>query len=236
MVEGELGLVDQMWESVAVARAAAMRLRIPFGLLVLDGLVLPWLAMAGRFAEGEAMVVEIDRLNHEMTLDEVGEATAQALLSLRVWQGRGAEVAPIMLGLQEAPMAMSAVVVAQLLRAGLDDQARAHLAAHPVRLAEDDWFAMLNWGSAAEVALAFGDVGLGAAAYERLAPHAGRTCGSGSANALGPVDAFLALAARAVGETALATRHADRSEELTTAWRIPLAGAWLRDHRRRYAF
>ena len=38
-----------------MARDRAERLHLPYGLLVLDTLELPWLAMAGRFDEGEAV-------------------------------------------------------------------------------------------------------------------------------------------------------------------------------------
>ena len=42
-----------MWATAAEARAQAERLHLPYGLVVLDTLELPWLAMAGRFEEGE---------------------------------------------------------------------------------------------------------------------------------------------------------------------------------------
>ena len=53
VVAGELGLVEEMWEHAVVARDWAERLRLPYGLIVLDSLELPWLAMAGRFDECE---------------------------------------------------------------------------------------------------------------------------------------------------------------------------------------
>ena len=45
---------QDMWAAVAVARAEAERQRMLYGLMVLDSLVLPWHAMAGRFDECEA--------------------------------------------------------------------------------------------------------------------------------------------------------------------------------------
>jgi hypothetical protein len=97
----------------------------------------------------------------------------------------------------------------------------------------DDWFALLTWCTAGEVALGLGDQELAAAAYQRAAPFAGRVCAGGSGAPLGPVDAFLALAAAAVGETATATRHADRAMELCEEWQIPPVAQWLRDQRDR---
>ena len=43
-------------------------------------------------------------------------------------------------------------------------------------------------------------------------------------------------AAQTVGETASATRHADRALELMEQWQIPLAAEWLRDLRERSGF
>ena len=53
---------------------------------------------------------------------------------------------------------------------------------------------------------------------------------------MGPVDAFLAHAAAAVGERDLAARHADDALRLMEEWQIPLAAQWLRDQRERYGF
>jgi hypothetical protein len=59
---------------------------------------------------------------------------------------------------------------------------------------------------------------------------------AGSGPALGPVDAFLALAAAAVGEAGLATRHADDAEALCERWEIPAVGRWFRELRDQYGF
>jgi hypothetical protein len=53
---------------------------------------------------------------------------------------------------------------------------------------------------------------------------------------MGPVDAFLAMGAAAVGEVGLAARHAADAEVLMEQWRIPLAASWFRDQRVRYGF
>lgn len=53
---------------------------------------------------------------------------------------------------------------------------------------------------------------------------------------LGPVDAFLALAAQATGDAPAATRHADRAADLMAAWSIPLAAQWLEGQRKTYGF
>jgi hypothetical protein len=158
-------------------------------------------------------------------------------MSLRLWQGRSAEIAP---KLEEfaalSPLPVTSTVIVFWLRAGETELATRCWRAHPIDLTGDDWFAMLNWASAAEAALVLDDHALASAAYDRLAPFAGRSGSAGSGNANGPVDAFLALAAAAVGETALAGQHADRALELCEEWDIPLAAQWLRDQRERFGF
>jgi hypothetical protein len=236
VVEGELGRVDSMWSSAATARAAAERLRIPYGLLVLDNLTVPWLAMAGRFDECEEVLNRIARLDEQMALDNPGEAAAEAMIGLRLWQGRGEEVLPMLLAMEGGPMPITSLVLVYLLRVGRGEEAAAHYVQHPVDLSANDWFSMLNWCAAAEAASGLGDARLAAAAYAKLAPFAGRSCTAGSGNAMGPVDGFLALAAVAVGERTLATQHADAAAELIAAWGIPLAAQWLCDHRERLEF
>ncbi len=236
VVHAELGQVPQMWEMAAVAREHAERLRLPYGLMVLDSVELPWLAMAGRFDEGERLLADLVALGEQMELHQKEEALAGGIMALRTWQGRVAEVVPVVEALAGGPLPSSTTVAAYMLRSGEPDRARAFLAQHPVELDGVTWFSMLNWACAAEVALGLGDPALGARAYDLLAPYAGRSACAGSGSALGPVDGFLALAAAATGEGDLATRHADRAQELLEQWEIPVAAHWLRDLRDRHGF
>ena len=50
---------------------------------------------------------------------------------------------------------------------------------------------------------------------------------AGSGLTLGPVDAFLALAAAAAGDRDAAARHADAAAALMEHWDIPLCGTWF---------
>ena len=122
-----------------------------------------------------------------------------------------------------------------LLRLGLADEARALAPAIDVDEPES-WFSLLVWCTAGEVALGIGDAQLGAAAYARAAPYSGGLCLGGTGAPLGPVDAFLALAAAATGETATAGRHADLALAQCQEWQIPPVAQWLRDQRDRYGF
>ncbi|MFN8192934.1 MAG: BTAD domain-containing putative transcriptional regulator [Nocardioidaceae bacterium] len=81
---GELGRLEEMWETAAVARDYATRLRIPYGLMVLESLELPWLSMAGRFEEAEAGLASLMQLADQMELHQKDEAMAGALMSLRL--------------------------------------------------------------------------------------------------------------------------------------------------------
>ena len=78
--------------------------------------------------------------------------------------------------------------------------------------------------------------GAAADAYAALSEFSGQPACVGSGTALGPVDAYLAMAAEATGERALATRHADDAARLCEEWRIPLAAQWFADLRSRFGF
>ena len=106
----------------------------------------------------------------------------------------------------------------------------------PVAFDRQDWFSQLEWAAGAEAACAIGDASLAARAYERLAPFAGKPCCAGSGMHIGPVDAYLALAAAATGETSLAASHADSALELCVTWEIPLVAEWLRGQRDSHGF
>jgi tetratricopeptide (TPR) repeat protein len=233
---GELGNVARMWEVAAEARAQAERLHLPYGLVVIDNLLLPWYVMAGNFEEGEACLAHVMRLSQQMATPQTEDAVAGAMITLRLWQGRADEVAPALMSFEGGPMPITSTLLVFLIRAGDLETAKAHAAEYPMVLDAVDWFSMLNWASAAEASLWLQDHETAAAAYEKLAPYAGRVASSGSGNASGPVDAFLAHAAAAVGDRDLATRHADDAMRLMEEWQIPLAAQWLRDQRERFDF
>jgi DNA-binding SARP family transcriptional activator len=232
----DLGRPGQMFEEVEAARAEAVRLRIPFGLIVLDGLVLSWWALAGRFEECAEILDRIDRLAAQMSLENVGDAMVSAQLSLLRWQGRDAELAAMLESLVAEMPEFGVLLATARWRAGDHDGARAHAAAHPPDLGHEDIYSAFVWIHAAELALYLGDRDLGAAVGALLAPYAGESVAAGSMVASGPVDLYLALAAAACGETDEATRHADRAAELCRSWEIPLVGDWLERVRAENAF
>ena len=186
--------------------------------------------------ECEERMARIVKLDQQMSLQQSADATAGALVALRLWQGRSAEIAPLLAALEDGPLPVTSSRLVFLLRGGEEAAARALHAERPVELEQEDWFSMLNWCCAAEASLWLDDRDLAAAAYARIAPFEGYSCSAGSGNAMGPVDAYLAQAAAAVGEAELAARHADRALELMETWQTPLAAQWLRDQRGRFCF
>jgi hypothetical protein len=100
----------------------------------------------------------------------------------------------------------------------------------------DNWYATFHWALGAEIALRFGDRGLGARLHQRLLPMRGGAIISGTGPAHGPADAYLALAAAAAGESDVAGRHADAAMDLCRTWEIPQVSRWLADLRDRYSF
>jgi hypothetical protein len=232
----EAGLVDEMWSLIADVRARAERLRMPHTLLVLDALTMPWLAMAGRFEEADALLLGIFGYIERVTIPQVQEAVAGATAVVMMWRGESENVVGPIKDLVDGPLPLNMAVAQILIRGGNEEEARAWYAEHPAQDVADDWLSTSVWGAAAEVALHVGDPALAARAYAEIRPYAGQVCSAGSANPMGPTDAFLALAAAATGETALATQHAEDALVLIRAWRIPLVEEWFLDERERFGF
>ncbi|MFC4784803.1 BTAD domain-containing putative transcriptional regulator [Nocardioides sp. MAHUQ-72] len=241
VAEGELGLVEEMERGIAETRVQAQRVRHLYAEMVLDSLEVSWLAMRGEHERADLVVQHMVELGRTTVIPQFEEAVSGAFLAQMLWQGRHEEMVEVLRSLEGTTfLPIATTIVALLCRAGRVEEAREHHRTHRAEVARalesDFWFSALAWSMAAEGALRLGDRELGAAAYERLAGLAGRPCCAGSGSTLGPVDMFLAMAAAATGEAALATRHADRAEELCETWRIPLAAQWLRGERDRYSF
>ena len=236
VVEAELGLVDQMWLSWAHAMAEAERLHLPYGQLVLESLALPWLAMAGDFDAAEAALARIIALDNRMSLEHSGDATAGALIGLRMWQGRGDEITPVLAQMEGGPMPVTAIIIAMLLRSGRDGGGRRALRGPPDRCLGRRLVLHPQLGHGRR-----GGPGHGRsrARGRRVRPtrsvrrsHLRRRVEQRSR----PGRRLLGAGRGDRGERALATTHADRADELMTQWRIPVAGQWLRGYRDRFGF
>lgn len=235
VTEGELGLVRRMHASAARAHQEATRLRHLYALVILEALVVPWLAMAGRFAECDERLASMRRLMELMGTGDLDQ-NLLTVLSLAQWRGTPADAVPGVDELVGAGVPVSATAAALLLRSGDRAEAERYVARHPVDVDHETWLSMMTWCHAAEVGLGLGDEALATAAYQRLEPYAGRSSAAGAHNAMGPVDAFLALGAAGAGDRERAAAHADRAEELAAAWQAPLVAEWLRGQRQAHGF
>jgi DNA-binding SARP family transcriptional activator len=234
---GELGQRARQREVLALAFPEAHRLHLPYTLLVLETMEIPWLGMEGRIEELKEALERVIEVTSTMRLPQAEDGVTGAIGSLLLWEDRVDELTELLKGTVDGPLPVTALHAAMYCRIGRVDEARAVVAAHgPIDLSDDNWFSMLNWGTAAEAAAGLGDPELAARAYEKLAPFEHHSCVAGSGLCIGPVTAFLALAAWTVGDTDLATRHADRAAELCAEWGIPLAARWLQVQRQRYGF
>ncbi|MBA4607602.1 AAA family ATPase [Aeromicrobium sp. Marseille-Q0843] len=234
---GEAGRPLQMREVIARTRVEADRLRLAYAQLVLDGLEIPWLAMAGRFEECTTALERMRRLERTVTLPQSEVAILGAELVLTVWSGRAGDVVDLLVAMEDTdPLPLTSVTASLLCRAGRVDDARDHLRRYDVDLDHDDWFSMLAWCNAAEAALYVGDRALAADALARIAPFPGSSCSAGSGNASGPVDHYIAAAHAALGDLEAARVHADRAAELCEQWQIPLAAQRLRDQRDQFGY
>jgi DNA-binding SARP family transcriptional activator len=233
----ELGDADRMESLAGAARAAAEEQRNLYALVVLDSLQIPWLAMRGEHERAEELMAHLEATGARMGLAQQGDAVAGAFFATRMWRGEYEQILGVLQDVLDANvLPVDAALLSLLIRVGRLDEARAFREGHEVDLGGDTWFSLLPWALGAEAALALGDRELAATTYDLLAPHAGHMACAGSGTALGPVDAFLALAAAATGEAELAARHADDALELCRTWRIPLAAEWIVDQRDRYSF
>ena len=237
-VAQEIGDVPRMWEEIRLARELAARTGVVSPLVALGWLEVPWLAMQGRFADAQQLFAQTLALMQRTTMAQQTETPAGAALALRmamapVDDSVVAGFAPVV---ESSPLPMRAHLLMLMLRAGQHDQALAHYAEFGVEFGHDDWFTLQQQCQAAEASLGLGAAKRGASVYRWLAPYAGRVCCAGAAVALGPVDGYLALAAAAAGEPAVAARHADDADELCRRWEIPLVADWMATQRQTHGF
>jgi len=233
----ELGLIDEMDELATQAREQATQSRHLYALLVLDGLEIPWVAMRGDLARLDELLADMMSVHERTSVPQSGDALMGALLMRIIWGGQVEELRSVVPEIKEVTvMPVTASTAGVLCRIGEIDEARAHLETHPIDLSPHWWFATMESGMAAEAALFTGLKDLAVDAYAALSEFSGQPACAGSGTCLGPVDAFLAMAAEATGERDLATRHADDAARLCEEWRIPLAAEWFAGLRAKFGF
>lgn len=236
VVLGELGLPPQMWAAAQVAREAARRLRIPFAEMVLHGMEVPWLALAGEFEECERRMAELASLSSRMSHSDVDEAVLGCTLVVRLWQGRAGEMLPVLRRLSGQMMDFAPSIAVYLWRAGHHDEAREQVERHVDWFAHDRPVPLPTLGHTAEMSLYLGLAEVGVRCAERLAAHADLTLGYGSVLALGPVSAYLAMAQAAAGEREAARAWADRALAFAREHRLTAFADWYVGLRAQYDF
>ena len=233
----ELGLADELDEMVARAREQALGERHLYALLVLDGLEIPWEAMRGNFERVDELLADMASIHERTSVPQSGDALMGAILMQIMWGQKEEGLRVVVPELSRVTvMPIDASMAALLCRIGEVDEARAYLEGREIDLSPHWWFSTMVAAMAGEAAMYTGLRDLAANAYEVLSEFRGQPACAGSGTALGPVDAYLAMAAEATGERDLATQHAEDALRLCEEWRIPLAAAWFGDVRSKFGF
>jgi DNA-binding SARP family transcriptional activator len=234
-VHGELGRPADLRDAARSAREVASELKVVYAELALDVFELAWAAAAGDVAACDAILAAAR--GHLHLLDIAGADGGLPfgpfdLYALQLWRGQASEAVPALAAEAQSRPRLRILVALALARADRLPEAVEHVDLVQVgdSLEREDELACPLWCAAAEMAYHLGETELAELAYRLLEPYAGR--GSGADGFfLGPVDAFLALAARATGDRAGARAHADRALELVDSWGLPLVRAWLEELR-----
>ncbi|MET0489052.1 MAG: AAA family ATPase, partial [Acidimicrobiales bacterium] len=189
---GELGQRARQREVLALAFPEARRLHLPYALLVLETMDIPWLAMAGRIDEVDAALARVVEVTSTMRLPQAEDGITGAIGALLLWSDRADELAELLKGTEEGPLPVAALHAAIWCRIGRTEDARAVLDARgPLDLSADNWFSMLVWGPACEAAAGTGDPDHPTRAYHRLAPTPAPPRTRGARQAQGPGHAVL---------------------------------------------
>ena len=196
----------------------------------------PWLAMSGRDDEADAPLERLGELARELRMPNILDAVTATTVVRGMLTGQYAELAGFLGSFVEAsdiPAGPVATVIA--LRAGDVDLARRLHEHLGVDLAGHSFMALLYPCMALEIALGLDDPDLARAAYPLALPYAGRMCSAGTAAPVGPVDAFLARGAAAMGDDEAATAHAAAAVALARGWGLPRVVEDLAEVAQRYA-
>ena len=237
VLAGEGGRPTDRERDVRAAMEIAGRLRLRYLQVMLGAHEVPWLTLHGRFAEAAERLDLMSGLAAPAEFAFRLESVAAAQACLAMWQNRAADVLAAYAATDvQSPTDMGTSLLLLLVRAGQLDAAAHHLDRRPIPLDVDDFAASMDLSIGAEVALVLHRPQLAADVYPLLLPLAGRIACAGIAGPIGPVDAYLALAAAAVGETGIAAEHAAAALRQCEDWQMPPVAAWFIDLRERFAF
>jgi hypothetical protein len=192
--------------------------------------------MRGDTAAIETLTARLFELDPLISLSKKADALQGALLEPQLWGGEMAPVERFLGFVDEVNVPIVPGVTVVLLRHGHTEVAQQLWASWEPDFGSDNWFTELLWAFCAEIALGLGLPDLGADVYARLLPLRAQCIISGTGPAHGPADVYLALAAAAAGEPAVAAEHADAALARCAAWDVPQVARWLGDLRERHGF
>lgn len=237
---GELGDTATLARVIPEGRAVAERIRHVYAQLILGSVEISWAALRGDFDTVDRLVAELAEVANVVSIPGAQESLAGAMMMQVLWRQGEELVLGALRTMSDEFVPVAPPTLTMLCRTGRLEEARTYLAEHRQELydtlAADSWYSPMAWAMGAESACHLGDVDLAADCFALLAPLAGQVACAGTGSALGPIDAFLALAAHATGQDDLATQHADRALELCRTWDIPSAEAWVRRVRDQFGF
>lgn len=215
-----------------VATAAAARARgLGTAEALLRVLEVPWRTLWGEDREAAEALARLAVLADELRVPNVVDAVPASAVCAALLRDDTQALAAVVEGLVESTSIPAApVAVTVLLRLGLVDVARQVQEAHPVPLDGTDYMGLLYACMSCAVADGLDDRDLAARAYPLALPWAGRMCSAGTACPSGPVDLFLALGARALGDLPAARQHARAAVGLARAWDLPRLVAHVERH------
>lgn len=231
-----LGQMAGTAEEVARISSRARELRLYFLELATMTQVQSFAAMRGDAAALTAGTSRIFELDGLVSLAHKADTMRGALMVPHIWGQGFLPVESLLDVAGEDVLPVAPPLTIMLLREGRTELAREVWSSHEYQVGEDDWYAELHWACGAEAALELGGRDLGARLYERLRPLQGGFVITGTGPAHGPVDAYLAMAAAAAGETRLAAGHAEAALAQCREWDLPLVAHRLDDLRERHGF
>jgi DNA-binding SARP family transcriptional activator len=231
-----LGELDGVAAEVASIQRQAGELRLYFLEMATITQTQSWAAMRGDEAAIVAGETRLHELEPLISLSQKTDALRGAILVPQIWGREISDAESFNEYIENASVPIAPGLTVLLLRKGMTEFAEQVWAEHDYEMGDDDWFSELHWSFGAEIAVELGDPDLGADLYQRLIRLRGQCVISGTGPAHGPADVYLACAAAATGERALASEHADVAAALCEAWDVPQVAVRLGDLRERHGF
>jgi hypothetical protein len=152
---GELGQRARQRDALALAFPEARRLHLPYALLVLETMEIPWLAMEGRIDEVDAALARVVEVTSTMRLPQAEDGITGALGALLLWSDRVEELAELLRGTEDGPLPVAAAAIARKASTGPSaDPEPAHAMVPACGASSRYVVAASSWSSSARAASA----------------------------------------------------------------------------------